>query len=122
MLKAYQLAGLSLALAVAACVAQSDVAAPGPYDGKWIGRRDIGGNCATVVVELDVTNNRLSGVITSNMETNMIANVRVGVDGQLRFSTYNRPARWGAISFSQTGFAMGLDSVCGNIVISGHRV
>ncbi len=104
-----------------ACIASLAASAAGPYDGKWTGQRDVGGNCATVSVELVVKNNRLSGAVRSSMGTSTITNARVGADGKLSFSTSNRPARYGAVSFSPTEFEMNIHTDCGNIVISGSR-
>ena len=116
-----QLARLRSVITPLACMAPLAAFAVGPYDGKWTGQRDVGGNCATVTVELVVRNNRLSGAVRNSMETSMITNVRVGADGKLSFNTTNRPARYGTISFSSTGFEMNIHSTCGDIVISGSR-
>jgi hypothetical protein len=106
---------------VIACMASLAASAAGPYDGKWTGQRDVGGNCATVTVELVVKNNRLTGAVRSSMGTSTITNARVGADGKLNFSTSNRPARYGTVSFSPTEFEMNIHTDCGNIAISGSR-
>ena len=92
------------------CMAPLAASAVGPDDGKWTDQRDVGGNCATVTVELVVRNNRLSGAVRNSMETSMITNVRVGIDGKLSFNTTNRPARHGTASFSSTEFEMNMGS------------
>jgi hypothetical protein len=104
-----------------ACMAPLAAFAVGPYDGKWNGQRDVGGNCETVTVQLVVKNNRLSGAVRSSIETSTIINARVGADGKLRFSSSNRPARYGTISFSLTEFEMNIHTACGVIVIPGRR-
>jgi hypothetical protein len=116
-----QLARLRSVIILLACMAPLAASAVGPYDGKWTGQRDVGGNCATVTVQLVVKNNRLSGAVRSSMEISTIINARVGAEGKLRFSTSNRPARFGTVSFSSTGFEMNIHNACGDIVISGGR-
>ena len=116
-----QLARLSVIIPLACIMGPLAASAVGPYDGNWTGQRDVGGNCATVTVQLVVRNYRLSGAVRSSMETSTIINARVGADGKLRFSTSNRPARYGTVSFSSTGFEMNIHTACGVIVISGSR-
>jgi hypothetical protein len=116
-----QFARLRLVIIPLACMAPLAASAVGPYDGRWTGQRDVGGNCGTVTVELVVRNNRLSGAVHSSMETSTITNARVGADGNLKFNTSNRPARYGAVSFSSIGFEMNIHTACGDIVISGSR-
>jgi hypothetical protein len=116
-----QLARLRSVIIPLACMAPLAASAVGPYDGKWTGQRDVGGNCATITAQLVVSNNRLSGAVRSSMETSTIINARIGADGKLRFSTSNRPARYGTVSFSPTGFEMNIHTACGVIVISGSR-
>ena len=113
-----QLASLGLMIACAACAPPR----PGPYDGKWIGQQYVGGSCSTVTAVFRVKDNNLWGSVNSMMETNVIDNVWVGASGKTPFNTDNRPARWGVISFSTTGFAMNFRSVCGDITISGSRI
>ena len=116
-----QLARLRPVIIPLACMAPLAASAAGPYDGKWTGQRDVGGNCATVTVQLVVRNNRLSGAVRSSMETSTIINAGVGAGGKLRFSTSNRPARYGTVTFSSTGFEMNIHTACGDLVISGSR-
>ncbi len=116
-----QLASLISVIIPLTCMIPLAAPAAGRYDGNWTGQKDVGGNCATVTVELVVKHNRLSGAVRSSMETSIITNVRVGADGKLRFSTSNRPSRYGTISFSSTGFEMNIHNACGDVVIPGSR-
>jgi hypothetical protein len=106
---------------VVACMLMGPAAwaAPGPFDGKWVGTAPEAGDCGVLTVTLMVADNLLTGTVSGKKGSPPIVATSLGSDGaaKVRYAQFE-----GSLRLSGAQFTGSFNTFCGMRSVTGAKV